>query len=501
MDTPVGMTEKDISIPDTVYFLHTLMTRRLDLTFSALLLPLDFFALLAAAFTAYALRFSRAFVEYRPVLQQIRFFDYLDTIVLSIAIWMVLFAIAGLYSIRTRRLWSEIGRVALSSTAGIMIVIATVFFRREVTASRFLVLAVWALTIVYVCVGRYFLRLVRRALLKRGLGHQQLVVIGQGKPAKDLVDVYESSPILGYTVVKQCRAWNADTRAQLTRLARKHEVDALLIADTELSKAQARDIIAFCEDNHLTFRYLADLFAASFASVDVSTAEGIPIIEPKRTPLDGWGRIAKRLFDVTFASLILLVTSPLLLLMMFMRVIEDGSPIVFKHARVGERGREFFLYKIRSMWRKYCIGPQFKDREKENRKLQDEITREYGIGQGPVKRISDRDPRITPLGHFIRRWSIDELPQFWNVLRGEMSIVGPRPHEPEEVADYTPEHRRVLAIKPGITGMGQISGRRDLSFDDEVRLDTWYIEHWSLGLDLYILLKTPLVVLTKKGVY
>lgn len=477
------------------------MTRRLDLTFSALLLPLDFLALFAAVLTAYGLRYSQVFIEYRPVLQQIRFFEYLDMILLSIVIWMVLFAVAGLYSIRQRRLWSEIGRVALASTAGIMSVIATVFFRREVTASRFLVLAVWGLAILYVCIGRYILRLIRRALLKRGMGHQRLVIIGQGKPAKDLVEVYKLSPVLGYTVVKQCRTWNADMRAQLTRMARRHEIDTLLIADTELSKVQARDIIAFCQDYHLTFRYLADLFAASFATVDVSTAEGIPIIEPARTPLDGWGRIAKRAFDVGFASLILLVTSPLLLVVMLIRLIEDGQPIIFKHARVGERGREFFLYKIRSMWRKYCLGPQFREHEEENRKLLAKITREYGIGEGPVKRISDRDPRITPLGHFIRRWSIDELPQFWNVLRGEMSIIGPRPHEPEEVADYTPEHRRVLAIKPGITGMGQISGRRDLGFDDEARLDTWYIEHWSLGLDLYILLKTPWVVLMKKGVY
>lgn len=477
------------------------MTRRLDLMFSALLLPIDFLALLGAALTAYALRYSQAFIEYRPVIQHIRFVNYLDTITLSIVMWMLLFAVAGLYSIRPKRLWNEIGRVALASTAAIMTVIATVFFRREVTASRFLVLAVWALAIVYVCLGRYFLRLVRRALLKRGIGHQRLVIIGQGEPAKGLVEVYRSSPILGFTVIKQCRTWNADVRAQLEKLCQRHAIDTVLIADTELSKAQAREVIAFCEDQHLTFRYLADLFAASFANVEISTAEGIPIIEPKRTPLDGWGRIAKRGFDIVCASLFLLVTSPLLLVSAAWRFLEDGGPIIFKQPRVGERGRVFHLYKIRSMWRKYCVGPQFKETERENRKLLEKITREYGIGEGPVKRINDQDPRITPLGRFIRRWSIDEFPQMWNVLKGEMSIVGPRPHEPEEVAGYAPEHRRVLAIKPGITGMGQISGRRDLSFDDEARLDTWYIEHWSLALDLYIVLKTPWVVLTKKGVY
>jgi exopolysaccharide biosynthesis polyprenyl glycosylphosphotransferase len=478
------------------------MTRRLDLTFTALLVPLDFFALLSAVLTAYGLRYSDFFTTtIRPILQQVRLTDHLGAIILLIFVWMTIFAMAGLYSIRPRRLWNEWGRIIVASTAGIMVVIASVFFRREVTASRFLVLATWAIAILYVSFARYLLRVIRRMMLKRSLGHQRLVIIGQGTQAEDLLNVYKTSPVLGYTVVKQCRTWNADVRTQLTRLTKRHELDTILIADTELTKNQARDIISFCEDNHLGFRYLADVFAASFASVEISTAEGVPIIEPKRTPLDGWGRIAKRVFDIIFAVLILVLTSPLTVPAMLIRCLEDGWPIIFKQPRVGERGRIFHLYKIRSMWRKYCVGPQFKEQEAENRKLLDKITREYGIDNGPVKRISDRDPRITPLGHFIRRWSIDELPQMWNVLKGEMSIIGPRPHEPEEVANYASEHRRVLAIKPGITGMGQISGRRDLSFNDEARLDTWYIEHWSLALDLYILLKTPWVVLSKKGVY
>ncbi len=478
------------------------MTRRLDLTFTALLLPLDFLALLSAALTAYALRNSVFFVTtIKPILQQIRFTEYLSSIIFFIGIWMLLFAMAGLYSTRPRRLWNEYGRIFLASTAGIMVVIATVFFRREVTASRFLVLAMWALAIVYVSVGRSLLRTLRRLLLRQGLGHQRLVIIGQGKPSKDLLHVYQTSPVLGYTVVKQCRTWNQDVQSQLTRLAKQHTIDTVLIADTELDKQDAREIITFCEDYHLNIRYLADVFAASFAHVEISTAEGIPIIEPKRTPLDGWGRIAKRAFDILFSILILIITSPLTLTAMLLRLIEDGRPILFHHPRVGERGQEFNLYKIRSMWRKYCLGPQFKGQEIENRKLLEKITKEYGTDDGPVKRINERDPRITPLGRFIRRWSIDELAQMWNVLKGEMSIVGPRPHEPEEVAKYASEHRRVLAIKPGVTGMGQISGRRDLSFNDEARLDTWYIEHWSLALDLYILVKTPWVVLSKKGVY
>jgi lipopolysaccharide/colanic/teichoic acid biosynthesis glycosyltransferase len=146
------------------------------------------------------------------------------------------------------------------------------------------------------------------------------------------------------------------------------------------------------------------------------------------------------------------------------------------------------------------IGPQFQDSMKKNLELEQKLIKEKSIKEGPVYKIAN-DPRITPIGNFIRRWSIDELPQFFNVLQGNMSIIGPRPHQPREVEKYTPEQKSVLAIKPGITGMAQISGRSDLSFEDEVRLDTWYIENWSIWLDLYILLKTPLAVFKRKGVY
>jgi lipopolysaccharide/colanic/teichoic acid biosynthesis glycosyltransferase len=151
------------------------------------------------------------------------------------------------------------------------------------------------------------------------------------------------------------------------------------------------------------------------------------------------------------------------------------------------------------MWRRYSIGPKFK-KQKAALKIEQELIKEKSIKEGPVYKIAD-DPRVTPVGHFIRRWSIDELPQFINVFKGDMSLVGPRPHQPREVANYLPHHRRVLAIKPGITGLAQISGRSDLDFEDEVRLDAWYIENWSPALDLYILIKTPMAVINKKGAY
>ena len=150
------------------------------------------------------------------------------------------------------------------------------------------------------------------------------------------------------------------------------------------------------------------------------------------------------------------------------------------------------------MYQKYCTGVQFGAQGIEALQKEQELIKELSTKKGPVYKIAN-DPRVTPFGRFIRRWSLDEFPQFFNVLFGSMSLVGPRPHQPREVDKYKKHHKIVLAIKPGITGLAQISGRSDLSFEDEVRLDTFYIENWRLLLDFIILIKTPFVVLSRKG--
>ena len=473
--------------------------RSLDLTFIALLLPLDAVALYAAALSAYALRFSPTVSDVLPILQNVPFQAYIETASAYIVAWLCIFAMAGLYPTFQRRAWNELGRIILACGAGTMLVIASIFFQRELAVSRFIVLAVLGFSILYVWIGRLFLRVMRHALLNARIGHRRFVIVG-GATAERIADAYQAQPIHGITIVRQFKLWDDKTRAALKKLIESDDVDGIILAEPDIEKSKALDLIAFAEEEHVAFRYLADLFAATFTNIQVTTDTGVPMIEVKRTPLDGWGRIAKRTFDIFFATLLLILFSPIILLAELALLIEDGLPVVFRNTRVGERGREFDLFKLRSMYRKYSIGPQFKGSEAENLKLEKDLIAKNSIKEGPVYKI-DEDPRVTPVGHFIRRWSIDELPQFVNVLKGDMSLVGPRPHQPREVASYAHHHRRVLAIRPGITGLAQISGRSDLDFEDEVRLDTWYIENWSPALDLYILLKTPFTVLARKGAY
>src|SRR3989344_5949658 len=456
------------------------MRRRFDLFVTALLIPLDLIALLGAALTAYTLRFSRAFVELRPILTDIKFEDYMATAVLFAFIWIALFALAGLYSMRPRRAWDELGRLFVAGTAGVMILIATVFFQRELTTSRFIVVAVWVLSIAFVWVERLVIRVARHALLRAKVGHGGVIGVGRGKQADELVELYKRLPILGFTVTRHFSGWDDSVRAEIERLVRRDKADELILADPDLPKDVS-----------------LDLFAASFGRIEMTTSGGIPVIEVKRTPLDGWGRIFKRLFDMLVSILLIVILSPVMVLAALLIKLTSKGPVFFSHLsdgknveRIGEGGHAFHYFKFRTM---------VEDAHKMH--LDPEFMKKFGSHrEGPLMKIA-RDPRVTPVGRLLRAWSIDELPELFLVLKGDMSLVGPRPHLPEEVALYKPHHRRVLAIKPGITGLAQISGRADLDFEDEVRLDTWYIENWSPALDLYILLKTPFVVLQRKGAY
>jgi exopolysaccharide biosynthesis polyprenyl glycosylphosphotransferase len=472
---------------------------KFQLTFTALRLPVDTAALACAAAFAYLLRYSRFATEIRPILQDIPASTYIQTSLTFIAIYILVFIIAGLYSSRQRKAWDEFGRIILACTAGVMILIASIFFRRELTQSRFIILAIWGLSVFFVFFGRLALRTIQHQLLRMKIGHDNIVVIGKSEMAEKLAETFTNLPILGFSVLKQINKWGNDSKQALKKMIDKNQISGIVLADPDMPKTDSLHIIGFANKHHLHFWYAADVFAARFTNIAVTTPGGIPLIEVIPTPLDGWGRIAKRVEDIFFSIFILIISSPLWILGSILVLLEDGFPIIYKSERIGEKGRPFVTYKLRSMFKKYSIGPQFKDAKK-NLELEQKLIKEQSIKKGAIYKIAN-DPRIMKTGHFLRRWSIDEFPNFISVLKGDMSLVGPRPHQPREVEKYSDEERRVLTIKPGVTGLAQISGRSDLTWEEEARLDIWYIENWSPLLDLYILLKTPFAVIQKTGAY
>jgi exopolysaccharide biosynthesis polyprenyl glycosylphosphotransferase len=466
--------------------------KRSELAFTLSLLPLDFLTLVAAAIAAYYSRFHPLFTQWRPVIFDLTLNHFVQIVIPIAIVWLAMFAFAGLYATRRISIASELTRIALACSTSMAAVFAILFFSRVLFESRFIAVAAWILAIVFVCVERLLVRALQRSLLAMGVGEHRIVLIGDNETSRALKDVFARREWLGFRVVAQFKTFNESVADKIRTLKKKDEVDEVLLADPEEDRSTTLALLSFTDNEHLGFRFSADLFAAAVGRSVIHTFAGIPIIEVQKTPLDGWGAIYKRLFDIAVSSVFIVLTLPIQAIIALALFIEQPGRVLFsrtpdgkKATRVGQGGRPFHYFKFRSMVRdahKYRFDPDF--------------IKKYGNEREgtPLFKLKD-DPRVTPVGRVLRKFSLDELPEFYLVFLGRMSLVGPRPHLPEEVAQYRPEQRKVMTIKPGITGMAQISGRADLPFDDEVRLDTYYIEHWSPWLDLYIVLKTPLVVL------
>lgn len=473
--------------------------RRNQLTFAVILLPLDYLALLLAAITAHRLRFG-TFLALRPAISLLPFADFLKAAAVVALGYLVIFALSGLYAIeRPRRILEESVKVVAGCTLGVMGLIILIFFRGELFTSRFVILAAWVLSFAYVIAERLIVRLANRFLLKSGIGVRRALIIGgEDRATAAIVAEFSRNPELGYRIIRRYPRWNEEAAREASALCEREPVDEVFVTDPETNKNEMSALIEFAEDRHLTFRYAADTLAAH-ASLMATTIAGIPVIEVERTRLEGWGRVYKRVFDIVSSLILIVLTSPIMLVTAILIILDSRGPIIFRNERVGLEGGMFKVYKFRSMRANLSVGDQFGD-QKAALELEEKLIRERGIKPGPVYKIKN-DPRVTRIGGFLRRFSIDELPQLFNVLVGDMSLVGPRPHQPREVEKYERHHRRVLMIRPGITGLAQVSGRSDLSFDDEVRLDMFYIENWTPLMDLAILLKTPFTVFSRKGAY
>ena len=460
--------------------------KKSELVFSALLVPVDYLMLFLSGLIAYYLRFVPLFVELRPLTQEIIFQHYFKLILLVPVIFIIIFAMGGLYTIRNTRRWiDEMGSIFVAVTASMAIVIVIIFFQRELFSSRFIVLTGWALSVVMVMLGRLIVRIIQHLLLKKGVGVHNVVVIGHDSTSADIVKQIYKFPSLGYRITERFDDFSEATAKTLLAKMEIAPIDEIIQADTNLPKSQSLMLKDFCNDNHIIFKYATDLFEVQPTHIEINTIAGIPIIEVKKTKLDGWGKILKRILDMIMAGLVLIILSPVFLTVAVLILVDSAGPILVKLERIGEKGKTFTLYKFRSM-------------VKNAHSLKKDLVEFNERADGPLFKIKN-DPRITRIGKFLRRTSLDELPQFINVLKGQMSLVGPRPHEPEEVSKYERWQKKLLAIKPGITGLAQISGRSDLKFGEEAKLDIYYIENWSLKLDWQIVFKTPWVVLTGRS--
>ena len=390
--------------------------------------------------------------------------------------WALLLPLFSVYSEPTLPALNQIGRLSKAIGFAWLLVAVLISFVNPDASNRIIVLSM--LVINYVLLVSY--RIVLMKVTKHSvLDVRHVAVVGNETTAHEFARTIERQDIWGLKLI------GIFGRDEVRALLEGGGVDELIIAVDRESLNEYTDVFLLCEELGVTARVVMNFFPHSIARMELHEFEGFPLLSFSTTPTNEALMFVRRILDVVLAALILVIFGPLVMLPAAVLIkLTSPGPVLFKQKRCGLQGRVFTMFKFRSM-----------TDNAEQLRVEMEAFNEM---DGPVFK-SSRDPRITTIGKMIRRRSIDELPQLFNVFQGHMSLVGPRPPLPQEVARYERWQRRRLSMKPGMTCLWQISGRNEVSFEDWMKLDLTYIDNWSLLLDLKILLKTVPVVLLGRG--
>lgn len=467
------------------------MKKKSELFFAAIQVPMDVAMIVLAALSAFWIRNIPEVIALKPKLYNFPLESYLKVTAFVLPLFILAYAVEGLYNIKsTRKFHQEMMKVFSATSIVLVIIIVGIFLKREWFSSRFVILSGWLLATIYVTIGRYILQKMQKILLtRRGIGVHRVLLIGSNGKLARIHEMIRKHPSMGYKVIGHLDMGSVHA---VKEFRKKHGIDEIIVCDSMLTDAEQEKLIDYCAINNIAYKFIPTTFQTVRFENGIFVDE--PIIEIKHTPLEGWGKILKRILDVIGSIVLIVIFSPIMLVVAalvklesFFEEKQDG-PIIYKNERVGANGEKFNVFKFRYMKWHLCTDPHTKEGKKAL-EYEKELIAKQSIKQGPLYKIKD-DPRKTRVGRIIERLSLDELPQLFNVLSGDMSLVGPRPHQEREVEKYNEYHRRLLTIKPGVSGMAQVSGRSDLSFDDEYKLDVFYIENWSLWLDIVIALKT-----------
>jgi exopolysaccharide biosynthesis polyprenyl glycosylphosphotransferase len=425
--------------------------------------------------------------------------------ILLIAVTILAFGMRGLYRLpRGTTFLEEATMVWSAVTVANAAVLVVVFLQPEFVSSRLFVIYAWAAILIFLTLERGLRRLVRDQLWERGIGVERALVVGCGPAAQRVMSFLATHNDLGFRLVgfvddapapedwavatsrRIIRPERLGESAALAAVIRTEGISEVIIALPPQSHDAILKVIDTCQGADVGFQLVPDVFELSLGRVQINELNGVPLLGLRQSRIQGWNLWIKRGIDMLGAGLGLLVFAiPMAIIAIAIRV-ESPGPIFLRQTRVGKGGKTFTCYKFRSMRR---------DAEQQ----QEEV---WHLSNGDIRlRKVKNDPRRTKVGKIIRRTSLDELPQLFNILIGKMSLVGPRPQVPDEVRHYEEWHRQRLEVTPGLTGLWQVSGRSDLTFEEMVRLDIYYAENWSVRLDLEILLRTPRAVFTMRGAY
>lgn len=468
--------------------------------YSLILMIIDTIVLLSTFVIAYIAR-----VQYdpRPLVSNIHAYDYLYNFILIVPFWIFIFATLGLYNHNTynRRL-IEWGKITLGSFIGILLVIGWQYASgQNILPARLVAVYSFFGAAFLIIIEREIFRFVRNQLFKCGKGINKVLLIGTSNIAKDIALNLADTAKTGYEVIAIAGPKNIipvgldvlhypNPERALAKI-KDDGINSIIQTDLYESSDRNQRILGAAQANHIRYNFIPgeSEFYSGKNTVDVFL--GYPMISVYQTPLVGWGAILKRFFDIFVSVILIVILSPLFLVLYIIKKIADPGPAFYISKRLSQFSTPINLIKFRSMDAKFGKRDATEDFKEMGR---DDLVNEYETNRKVIN-----DPRITKFGRFMRETSLDELPQIFNVLKGDLSLVGPRPILPQEIKLAHGRTALLHSVKSGVTGIWQVSGRSELSFDERIELELFYAQNWTFWLDIKILFKTINVVLRKKG--
>jgi len=481
------------------------MQKRSELFFNLIRLPLDFLAVVGGFVLAYIIRVQ---LEGRAVPYPSGAAIYLQLILLVVPVWIFIFALSGLYGQTGQKgRLEEIGKIFAAVSGGTMFLVLLDFLSvQPIFPAKAIIIYGYGLSFLFLVLERTVLRSIQRWLYRYGIGSRRTIIAGSGSIAQQLAEDMARNG--GHCLVAIVDA-HADAQKRIKyvpvyktiaeAVAKVGEIDEIIQADSELPEQEVLALVEYASHNQVTYRFVPNNFGMYSTQSTMQVMAGVPLLEVRKTPLEGWGRIIKRSFDLVGVFFGLILASPIFVLVAIAIKLTDPGPVFYKHKRLSRSGKTIYVYKFRSLLMQYSTGSGYTG--KTDAEIFMEMGRPELVEEFKKAQKLEKDPRVSRVGRILRKTSIDELPQLLNVLKGDMSLVGPRPIVLDEVEHYGSQADTFFALKPGLVGLWQVSGRSDVDYDERVKLDIYYVENWSLWLDIKVLAKAVVTVLTGKGAY
>lgn len=466
---------------------------------SLLLVVADTLLILLAFAGAYTMRYEWQLGRMVDPANQVGIQAYLTFACLLVIVCLLSFRFSHVYPYKVgRSVVEETYTIGTATTLAVVVLSGINLVYQPLSYSRLLFLYTAILIICFLGLSRLLIVGLRLHLRHYGIGVKRVLLVGAGDLGRMVMRTVMARPELGYQVVGFLDDNVAKGQTDIgpfkalgplencNEVLAQYAIDNVIICLPWQSHRMIQRLLRTCEHHQIRAQIVPDFFQFTRQQLQVEELNGIPLLGTRELSIQGWNLVLKRAADLLLTTVAGLLVLPVMALIGAAIRLDSAGPVIYQQMRIGKNGKPFTCYKFRSM---VTHADEMRD-----------TLAELNEATGPLFKVRN-DPRQTRVGRFLRRYSLDELPQLYNVLRGEMSLIGPRPNLPYEVEQYQEWHKKRLSVSPGLTGLWQVSGRSDLTFDEMVLLDIYYVENWSLALDLHILLRSIPAVLKGRGAY